>query len=110
MNRFVVTVVVLAALALGGAPPAGAEIVDKAKNTGINAALGVVECPKAWWDEASREGLRGIAGAVATGPLMCGANVLVRYLGVVGDLLTLPWGDNLVQPNALEKQPPLRLP
>ena len=102
-----VVALVLSALAAG---PAVAEIREKAKETGINAAVGVVECPKAWWDEASRGGARGIIGAVLTGPVMCGTNVVVRYLGVAADLLTLPWGDNLVKPNALDKKPPLRLP
>ena len=100
---------VAAALCLG-ATAASADVVDKAKNTGINAGLGIVECPKAWWDEASRGGVRSVVGAVATGPVMCGANVLVRYFGVVADLVTLPWGDNLIKPNALDHRPPLRLP
>lgn len=87
-----------------------AGIEKKAKNTAINAALGVVECPKAWHDEASRGGARGVVGAIITGPVMCGTNVAVRYLGVAADLLTLPWGDNVVKPNALDRRPPVRLP
>jgi len=103
--------IALVAAALGlTATTASADIVDKAKNTGINAGLGVVECPKAWWDEASRGGVRGVIGAVATGPVMCGANVALRYFGVAADLVTLPWGDNLIKPNALDHKPPLRLP
>ena len=87
-----------------------ADIEQKAKNTGINAAVGVVDCPKAWHDEASRPGARGVLGVVITGPVMCGTNVAVRYLGVAADLLTLPWGDNVIKPNALDKKPPVRLP
>jgi hypothetical protein len=87
-----------------------AGIEKKAKNTGINAALGVVDCPKAWHDEASRGGARGVLGAIITGPVMCGTNVAVRYLGVAADLVTLPWGDNVVKPNALDRKPPVRLP
>jgi hypothetical protein len=109
MKASTVFVVLLVFAALAAAP-AVAEIKEKAKETGINAALGVVECPKAWWDEASRGGARGILGAVVTGPVMCGTNVAVRYLGVAADLLTLPWGDNLIKPGALDKKPPLRLP
>jgi hypothetical protein len=97
-------------IVLLAATAAGAEILEKATNTGINAGLGIVECPKAWWDEASRGGLRGVVGAVATGPVMCGANVVLRYFGVVADVVTLPWGDNLIKPNALDHKPPLRLP
>jgi len=100
---------VVAALCLT-ATTASADIVEKAKNTGINAGLGVVECPKAWWDEASREGIRGVIGAVVSGPVMCGANLAVRYLGVAVDIITLPWGDNVIKPNALDSKPPLRLP
>jgi hypothetical protein len=84
-----------------------ADIGKKAKNTGINAALGVVECPKAWLDEAAR---RKLLGAVVTGPVMCGTNVAVRYLGVAADLVTLPWGDNVIKPNALDAKSPVRLP
>jgi hypothetical protein len=87
-----------------------ADIEEKAKNTGINAAVGVIDCPKAWYEEASRPGARGVLGVVITGPVMCGANVAVRYLGVAADLLTLPWGDNVIKPNALDRKPPLRLP
>lgn len=101
---------VLLTLIVVVAGPASAEIAEKAKNTGINAALGVVECPKAWWDEASRGGVRSVVGTLVTGPVMCGTNVAVRYLGVAADLLTLPWGDNVVKPNALDKNPPVRLP
>jgi hypothetical protein len=105
------TVMLIAsALVMGAVAGASAEIETKAKNTGINAALGVVDCPKAWWDEASRGGGRGIVGAVVTGPVMCGVNVAVRYLGVAADLVTLPWGDNVVKPGALDKKPPVRLP
>lgn len=100
---------VTAALCLT-ATTASADIADKAKNTGINAGLGVVECPKAWWDEASRGGVRGVIGVVATGPVMCGANIALRYFGVAADIITLPWGDNLIKPNALDPKPPLRLP
>ncbi len=97
-------------LLMAGASTASARIEEKAKNTGINAALGVVDCPKAWWDEASRSGARGVVGAVVTGPVMCGVNVAARYIGVAADLLTLPWGDNIVKPGALDKRPPVRLP
>lgn len=107
MKRLLVTVT---ALALLSAAPAGADIVEKAENTAINAAVGVVECPKAWWDEASRGGVRSFVGALVTGPVMCGANLAVRYIGVAADIVTLPWGDNLVKPNALDKASPLRLP
>jgi hypothetical protein len=106
----VVGVTIVAALVGWSAMAGAGGIEEKAKNTGINAAAGVVECPKAWWDEASRPGARGVLGAVVTGPVMCGANVAVRYVGVAADLLTLPWGDNLVRPNALDKKPPVRLP
>lgn len=95
-------------LTTAGLAPAGQ--ADKAGNTIINAAVGYVECPKAWADELSRGGERGVAGLFVTGPIMCGANVGVRYLGVAVDLLTLPFGDNLVRPNALDAKPPLRLP
>jgi hypothetical protein len=87
-----------------------ADIAEKAKNTGINAAVGVVDCPKAWRDEATRPGARGVLGVVITGPVMCGTNVAVRYLGVAADLLTLPWGSNVITPNALDPKPPVRLP
>src|SRR5262245_63394804 len=107
--RTIVTALTMV-LTVGAAIPAWAGIEDKAKNTAINAGAGVIECPKAWIDEASRGGARGAVGAVVTGPVMCGANVAVRYLGVAADLVTLPWNGNLVKPNALAKKPPLRLP
>ena len=91
-------------------PIAEADMATKAKNTGVNAALGVVDCPKAWHDEATRGGARGLLGVVITGPIMCGTNVAVRYLGVAADLATLPWGDNVIKPNALDRKPPVRLP
>ena len=87
-----------------------ADMQEKAKNTAINAALGGIDCPKAWWDEVSRGGVRGVFGAVITGPVMCATNLAVRYLGVGADLATLPWGDNVVKPNALDSKPPVRLP
>ncbi len=86
------------------------EASDKVGNTIINATIGYVDCPKAWLDEASRGRERSVVGFFVTGPIMCGANVGVRYLGVAADLVTLPWGDNLVTPNALDAKPPLRLP
>jgi len=101
---------VAAVLIVGTITPAWAGIEAKARNTAINAAAGIIECPKAWVDEASRGGARGAVGAVLTGPVMCGTNVAVRYLGVAADLVTLPWNGNLVKPNALDKKPPLRLP
>ena len=96
-------------LATAGLVQAG-EGTDKVGNTIINAATGYLECPKAWVDEVSRGGERSVVGFFVTGPIMCGANVGVRYFGVAVDLLTLPWGDNLVKPNALDPKPPLRLP
>lgn len=99
------------ALVLGtaGLVQAG-DAADKVTNTIINATIGYVDCPKAWLDEVSRGRERSIVGFFITGPIMCGANVGVRYLGVAADLLTLPWGDNFVTPNALDAKPPLRLP
>ena len=96
-------------LATAGLAQAG-EGTDKVGNTIINAATGYLDCPKAWVDEVSRGGERSVVGFFLTGPIMCGANVGVRYIGVAADLLTLPWGDNFVKPNALDAKPPLRLP
>ena len=96
-------------LATAGLAQAG-DASDKVGNTIINATVGYVDCPKAWLDEVSRGRERAVVGFFVTGPIMCGANVGVRYLGVAADLLTLPWGDNLVTPNALDAKPPLRLP
>lgn len=96
-------------LATAGLAQAG-DAADKVGNTVINAAVGYIDCPKAWLDEVSRGGERTVVGFFVTGPIMCGANVGLRYLGVAADLLTLPWGDNFVTPNALDKKPPLRLP
>jgi len=96
-------------LATAGLVQAG-DAPDKVGNTIINAATGYLDCPKAWADEVSRGGGRSVVGFFVTGPIMCGANVGVRYFGVGVDLLTLPWGDNLVKPNALDAKPPLRLP
>lgn len=109
MNRIAAASGVLALIGCL-ATPVAAGMAEKAKNTGINAGFGVAECPKAWMDEASRDGARGIVGMIVTGPLMCGTNVAVRYLGVAADLVTLPWGDNVVKPNVFDKKPPLRLP
>jgi hypothetical protein len=107
VKRLAVVVLALASLApvqaYGG-------IEQKAKNTAVNAAFGVIDCPKAWRDEASRKGARGVVGVLITGPVMCGTNVAVRYMGVAADLLTLPWGDNVVKPTALDHRAPLRLP
>ena len=95
-------------LATAGLAHAGA--ADKLGNTVINAGIGYVDCPKAWVDEVSRGGERGVVGFFVTGPIMCGVNVGARYLGVAADLLTLPWGDNVITPNALDPKPPVRLP
>ena len=109
MKRLLGSIVGLA-LVLTTAGLAQAGEANKVSNTLINATVGYVECPKAWADEVSRGGERGVAGLFVTGPIMCGANVGVRYLGVAVDLLTLPFGDNLIKPNALDAKPPLRLP
>ena len=98
------------ALVLATAGLAQAGEGNKVSNTIINASVGYIECPKAWADEVSRGGERGVAGLFVTGPIMCAANVGVRYLGVAADLLTLPFGDNVVKPNALDSKPPVRLP
>jgi len=110
MKRLVTASLVLSILLASAATPASAEFKDKAQNTGINLLFGVADCPKAWGDELSRGGVRSVVGAVITGPLMCGTNVAVRYLGVAADILTLPVGDNTIKPNALDRQPPVRLP
>jgi hypothetical protein len=104
------TLIVGVALVLATAGLAQAGPADKAGNILINATLGWIDCPKAWADEVSRGGGRGVAGVFVTGPLMCGANLGARYVGVAADVLTLPLGDNLVKPNALDGKPPLRLP
>lgn len=109
MKTLIASSVALFLLVFVGAP-ASADMAEKTRNTGINTAVGVVDCPKAWWDEASRGGVRSVIGTLVTGPLMCGTNLAVRYLGVAADILTLPWGDNVVKPNALDKHPPVRLP
>ncbi len=75
-------------LATAGLVQAG-DAPDKVGNTIINATVGYVDCPKAWLDEVSRGRERSVVGFFITGPIMCGANVGVRYLGVAADLLTL---------------------
>lgn len=110
MNRIILSIVGVALLlATAGLAEAG-EAPNKVGNTIINAAIGYLDCPKAWVDEVSRAGERGVVGFFVTGPIMCGVNVGARYLGVAADLLTLPWGDNVVSPNALDPKPPVRLP
>lgn len=109
MKKLFVTVVALT-VGLLAFTPAHAGMGEKTGNTIVNATLGAAECPKAWADEVSRGGERSVIGFFITGPLMCGTNVAVRYLGVAADLLTLPVGDNVIQPNVLDPKPPVRLP
>ncbi len=110
MKRFWGSIIgVVLVLSTGALAQAG-EAPNKVGNTIINATLGYVDCPKAWADEVSRGGERGVVGFFVTGPIMCGVNVGARYLGVAADLLTLPWGANVITPNALDSKPPVRLP
>src|SRR3989344_9660364 len=86
--------------------PAAADVVTKAQNTVVNTALGWLECPKAAWHEVGKAPKRYYVGVAVTAPALCGINVGVRYLGVAGDILTLPWGGNLVSPNVLHRDSP----
>jgi len=122
MKRLVGVLLVLS-LILAGAPgaPASADtganantgdrMRTKTLNTGANTLFGWVDCPKAMADEFSKANERLYVGVLVTAPLMCGVNTAVRYLGVAADIMTLPWGDNLVQPGVLQKpNPPVTLP
>lgn len=108
MRRIVVLVAVLSLVV--AAKAARADMLGKSGNAIVNAALGWVDCPKAIADEIGKARSRWYVGALVTAPTMCAANAGYRYIGVVADVLTLPWDGNLVQPGALSKQPPLRLP
>lgn len=111
MRKFVVLVAVLSLVVAALAPPAArADMLNKSGNAVVNAALGWIDCPKAIADELGKARSRWYVGALVTAPTMCAANAGYRYIGVVADVLTLPWDGNLVQPGALSKQPPLRLP
>lgn len=88
-------------------PAAQADMVSKAQNTVINGTLGWLECPKAVWSEAMMPEKRSYVGVVVTAPALCAINTGIRYLGVAGDILTLPWGGNLVSPNVLDRRSPV---
>lgn len=92
---------------------AAADPGTKAANTLSNAALGWTNCPKAWVDEVgkgAKNPLRGVLGALVTGPVMCGVNVGATYLGVAADVVSIPWGDNALPPAAhASVKPPLTL-
>ena len=111
MMRMILVALVLVTVALSPLPfaatPADADMGTKALNTGINAALGWLECPKALWNEARAADKRFYVGVVVTGPALCGVNTGVRYGGVAGDIVTFPWGDNLVKPNVLDLKGPV---
>ena len=92
------------------ATPAAADVVTKAQNTVVNTALGWLECPKAAWHEAAQAPKLYYVGVAVTAPALCAVNVGVRYLGVAGDILTLPWGGNLVSPNVLHRDSPVSIP
>ena len=103
------------AVALFAAVPfeAAADPGTKAANTLSNAALGWTNCPKAWADEVgkgAKNPVRGIFGALVTGPIMCGLNVGATYLGVAADVVTLPWDGNVLPTAAhASVKPPLTL-
>ena len=92
---------------------AAADPGTKAANTLSNAALGWTNCPKAWADEVgkgAKNPVRGIFGALVTGPIMCGLNVGATYLGVAADVVTIPWDGNVLPPAAhASVKPPLTL-
>ena len=93
--------------------PAVADPGEKVTNTVSNAVFGWVNCPKAYVDEVgkgAKNPVRGIFGALITGPIMCGVNVAATYLGVAADVVTLPWDGNVLPPAALASgKPPLTL-
>lgn len=74
----------------------------KTLNTGANALVGWADCGKGIADEVRRARERFWVGIAITAPVSCAGNLIVRYLGVVADLATLPWGDNIVKPSALD--------
>ncbi len=105
--------VVLAVVVLAAVPfEAAADPGTKAANTLSNVLFGWTNCPKAVADEVGKgekNPARGILG-VFTGAFMCGANVAATYAAVGIDILTLPWGDNVLPPAALASgKPPLTL-
>ena len=118
MKRLAVMIValsLLAFLAFLPSPPAQAELAKAgtgAVNTVVNTAFGWVECPKALWDEATKAPSRGYVGVLLTGPVMCGFNFGVRYLGNAVDWikLSVSWLDgleeNVVNPAVYEKLEP----
>jgi len=102
MAKRVLGLVLIALFVLAGSvlPAAANDFAAKATNTGINLVVGWVDCPKAWVNEASQGNVpRRVVGAVVTGPAMCGVNTAVRYIGVGVDILTLPFGGNLLKPS-----------
>lgn len=110
----VALVLAVAVLAVAAVPfEAAADPGTKAVNTLSNAALGWTNCPKAYADEVSKGAknpVRGIFGALVTGPIMCGLNVGATYLGVAADVVTIPWGGNVLPPAAhASVKPPLTL-
>ena len=115
MKRMLAILLVLsvAALPLTTPVPASADAGQKAVNTGSNFLLGWVDCPKAYADEVNQqEWWRVALGLFITGPIMCGVNVGARYATSPVDLLTIPFGDNLLTPGSVIEgdTPPIRLP
>lgn len=111
MRKLILLLAVLSLVVMALAPKAArADMIDKSGNAVVNAALGWMDCPKAIADEFGKARSRWYVGALVTAPTMCAANAGYRYIGVVADVLTLPWDGNIVQPGALSKHPPLRLP
>lgn len=92
---------------------AAADPGTKAANTLSNAALGWTNCPKAWADEVgkgAKNPLRGVLGALVTGPVMCAVNVGATYAAVPIDVVTIPVGGNVLPPAAhASVKPPLTL-
>lgn len=104
--------VVLSLIALPAAP-AFADAGAKALNTASNTLFGWTNCLKAMGHEVAkgqRNFLRGVAGAVVTGPIMCGVNVAATYATVPIDAVTIPWGKNILPPAAHQSaDPPIKL-
>jgi|SRR3989338_715482 len=76
-----------------GSASAYADTGTKAVDIAANTLVGWTECGKAAADEVKKASDRAYIGVLVTAPVMCGVNVAVRYLGVVADILTLPFSD-----------------
>ncbi len=114
MPKLLVALLAVAVLAVPlVVSPAAADPGVKAANTLSNVVFGWTNCPKAWADEVSKGAknpVRGIFGALITGPIMCAVNVAATYAMVPVDILTIGSGDNVLPPAAhASGKPPIQL-